>query len=181
MPLRWIEVENYRAIARGRVTFADTTVLFGENDSGRTSIIEALLLSLGTAGGRQDELTPVHFHHGDDGRPGPLHIRLGIEESARGEWSLPDRLEDVIRSDETRQLIFDFRADLDIDVGTGTLTHTVREPVSSRQIDGGPDTREIGYTVYSQFFGFNPDSSRGSPSPTVMSGSDKATLWTIRC
>ncbi len=140
MPLRWIEVENYRAIARGRVTFADTTVLFGENDSGRTSIIEALLLSLGTAGGRQDELTPVHFHHGDDGRPGPLHIRLGIEESARGEWSLPDRLEDVIRSDETRQLIFDFRADLDIDVGTGTLTHTVREPVSSRQIDGGPDT-----------------------------------------
>jgi putative ATP-dependent endonuclease of OLD family len=140
MPLRWIEVENYRAIARGRVTFADTTVLFGENDSGRTSIIEALLLSLGAPGGRQDELTPVHFHHGDEGRPGPLHIRLGIEEGAPGEWSLPDRLEDVFLSVGTRQLIFDFRADLDDDVGIARLSHTIHAPVSSGQIDGGPDT-----------------------------------------
>ncbi len=140
MPLRWIEVENYRAIARGRVTFADTTVLFGENDSGRTSIIEALLLSLGAPGTRQDELTPVHFHHGDDGRPGPLRIRLGIEEGAPGEWSLPDRLEDAFPSDGTRQLIFDFRADLDHEVGTASLSHTIHAPVCSSQIDGGPDT-----------------------------------------
>jgi putative ATP-dependent endonuclease of OLD family len=138
MPLRWIEVENYRAIARARVTFADTTVLFGENDSGRTSIIEALLLSLGAPGARE-KLTPVHFHHGDDGRPGPIHIRLGIEEAAPGEWSLPDRLEHVLQ-DGTRQLIFDFRADLDHDVGTARLSHTVHAPVSSGQVEGGPDT-----------------------------------------
>jgi putative ATP-dependent endonuclease of the OLD family len=140
MPLRWIEVENYRAIARGRVTFADTTVLFGENDSGRTSIIEALLLSLGAPGRGQDELTSVHFHHGDEGRPGPLHIRLGIEEGAPGEWFLPDRLEDVFPPVGTRQLIFDFRADLDHDLGTARLSHTVHAPVPSGQIDGGPDT-----------------------------------------
>ena len=164
MPLRWIEVENYRAIARGRVTFGDTTVLFGENDSGRTSIIEALLLSLGAAGGRQDALTPVHFHHGDDGRPGRLHIRLGIEEKAPGEWSLPDRLKDVFRSDETRQLIFDFRADLDIDVGTGILTHTVREPVSSRQIDGGIDTANWLHGLFPVLW-LQPGQLTGIPEP----------------
>ena len=37
-------------------TFADTTVLFGENDSGRTSIIEALLLSPEVGCGRGSRL-----------------------------------------------------------------------------------------------------------------------------
>ena len=141
MPLRWIEVENYRAIAKGRVTFGDTTVLFGENDSGRTSIIEALMLCLGVPTAGPDELSVAQFHHGADGRPGPMHIRLGIDEGRPGVWSLPERLADALPAgDGARQLVFDFRADLDPITETGRLSHTILSPLDSIQVEGREDT-----------------------------------------
>ena len=91
MSLRSIEIENYRGIARGRVTLGDTTVVFGENDSGRTRFVEALLLSLGARGeALEDRLRPFHFHR-TDGRAARLHIRLHVRDDGPERWPLPRR------------------------------------------------------------------------------------------
>jgi ABC-type cobalamin/Fe3+-siderophores transport system ATPase subunit len=42
MHLASLSVENYRALRRARVSFDQTTVLIGENDCGKSSLLEAL-------------------------------------------------------------------------------------------------------------------------------------------
>lgn len=47
MRVHAIEIEGFRGIKSGRVTFGDFTVLIGPNNSGKTTIIEALALLFG--------------------------------------------------------------------------------------------------------------------------------------
>ena len=42
MYLSRIEIENFRGIRSARLDFNDTTMLVGENDSGKTTLIEAI-------------------------------------------------------------------------------------------------------------------------------------------
>ena len=42
-----LKIENYRGIRRGQIQFRDHTVMIGRNNSGKTTIIEALALVLG--------------------------------------------------------------------------------------------------------------------------------------
>ena len=46
MFLSSIQIENYRAIHKSKVTFNSTTVLIGENECGKSSIFEALQIVL---------------------------------------------------------------------------------------------------------------------------------------
>ena len=42
-----MQLENFRAVKSARISFDPTTVLIGENDCGRSSIMEAIALALG--------------------------------------------------------------------------------------------------------------------------------------
>jgi predicted ATP-dependent endonuclease of OLD family len=46
MYLKSIYIRNFRGIPRAKVTLEETTILIGENDSGKSSIIDALSKTL---------------------------------------------------------------------------------------------------------------------------------------
>ncbi len=47
MRVSLLEIENFRGIERGTIPFREHTVLIGPNNSGKTTIIEALAFALG--------------------------------------------------------------------------------------------------------------------------------------
>src|SRR6187455_3498850 len=109
MPLRSIEISGYRWIEHGRLTFNDTTFAFGENDSGRNAIIEALRLTLGSRDATLDKLLqPQHFHRLQDSAVDELRVRVEVEESEPGSWELPARMAAAYPADAARprMLIF---------------------------------------------------------------------------
>ena len=44
MKICQIEIENFRGVAHGAVTFPDHAILFGPNNVGKSTIVEALAL-----------------------------------------------------------------------------------------------------------------------------------------
>jgi putative ATP-dependent endonuclease of OLD family len=116
MYLRSIRIENYRAIREGAITLDETTILTGENDCGRSSVIEALMLVLGPSDATfEARLKPHYFHRRPDGSTGPLRVILRIEEESPGIWSVPDSVKPVLlpASGKKRVLEFEFKAELD--------------------------------------------------------------------
>ncbi len=81
MRLESIRIENYRGIRTASLTFDDITMLVGENDSGKTSIIEALAGALAPDGG-EPGFAPHLFHRrggSPDASPeGPIVIELSF-------------------------------------------------------------------------------------------------------
>ena len=90
MLLRSVGIENFRAVQSARITFEPTTVLIGENDCGRTSVMEALALALGWSA-REGEFgfQPYHLHRvagGAEDAALSIRIRLEFSETEAGEW-----------------------------------------------------------------------------------------------
>lgn len=87
MRIATLEVANYRGIASARVDFDETTVLIGENDCGRSSLLSALHLALASGNADRPALQDHHFHRTPEGHvAGPLAISLRIVETRAGEW-----------------------------------------------------------------------------------------------
>ena len=89
MFLRSLEVENFRGIVSGRLDLEDTTVLIGENDCGRSSLLSALAVALASGDGDRPTVRPHHFHRPVDPHAplqGPVRLRLMFEERSAGEW-----------------------------------------------------------------------------------------------
>lgn len=85
LSLRACRVQNYRGLREAFVTFAPLTVLIGENDCGRTSLLNALEVCLGRLsppGGLA--LTARDFHRAGPGHPfaGPISIEVQLREDA---------------------------------------------------------------------------------------------------
>ncbi len=77
-------VENFRGLQRATLQLDSTTVLIGENDCGRSSLMEALALALGwKAPPGEIRFEPWHFH---SGTKAPIRIRVSFVESFAGEW-----------------------------------------------------------------------------------------------
>jgi len=91
MLLRSVRLENFRAVKSAKISFDRTTVLIGENDCGRSSVMEAIAIALGwksTDGGFS--FRPFHFHRplGEASSVTPsISIALEFGESAPGEWN----------------------------------------------------------------------------------------------
>jgi putative ATP-dependent endonuclease of OLD family len=89
--LRRVEIERFRAFDRIAVDFDHTTVLIGENGSGKTSVFDALLICLGH--GRAESNSFVFdeddFHRNEGSSVEPIRIRLTIGESSSGRWDQP--------------------------------------------------------------------------------------------
>lgn len=92
MYLSRLEIENFRGIRSARIEFGESTVLIGENDSGKTTLLEAICIVLSP---RQEHL-PIAFQPRDffmepglkDYQPaGPLGIHLTFRERKPDEWS----------------------------------------------------------------------------------------------
>jgi len=90
MKLDSIAVENFRALRRARISFDETTVLIGENDCGKSSLLEALAIVLDMEGGATPRFHAFHFHRvsSQDGAmvAGPIRINLRFGERCPGEW-----------------------------------------------------------------------------------------------
>jgi putative ATP-dependent endonuclease of OLD family len=109
MHLGSIQIENYRAIRRAAISLDPTTVLIGENDCGRTSVLEALMLILGGPDERfETRLRPFHFHSSTGESTGPLCIRLRFRLDA----STTDIPPELGRLDN-KNFEFEFRAQLE--------------------------------------------------------------------
>src|SRR3954454_23092968 len=91
MLLRSVRIENFRAIRCATISFDATTVLIGENDCGRSSIMEAIALALGwNCSAGEFSFQPFHTHRrtANPGAPAPrISIALEFCESAPEEWN----------------------------------------------------------------------------------------------
>jgi len=117
MQLHELEVENYRAVRRARLSFGHSTVLIGENDSGKSSLLEALGRVLdGGAGDALPSFEAFQFHRNPAKGEvaGPIRIRIVFREREAGEWEAPAF--DPIRAllprvgKEMREVAFELRA-----------------------------------------------------------------------
>lgn len=91
MWLRSVTITNFRALSDVTVDLDDTTVLIGENNSGKTSFLEALRLCLTQGVARRGEFFDDYDHHlpSDQARigdAGDTEITLRFSEKAVGEW-----------------------------------------------------------------------------------------------
>jgi len=90
MYLQSLSVRNFRGIRKARISFDETTVIIGENDSGKSSLLDALgKVLLPTATGAP-LFEPQHFYRESPetfGHPaGPIQLELTFRETTPGEW-----------------------------------------------------------------------------------------------
>jgi putative ATP-dependent endonuclease of OLD family len=90
MFLSSIQIENYRAIRKAKVTFSNTTVIIGENECGKSSVFEAIQIVLNP---QFKKSFPVfhsyhyHYQHGENSPADPVRIVLLFKERFKNEWS----------------------------------------------------------------------------------------------
>jgi putative ATP-dependent endonuclease of OLD family len=92
MRLRSVTIKNFRALANVTVELDETTVLIGENNTGKTSFLEALKLCLSQGASRRGDAFDDYDHHlasdqSQVGDAGDTEIILRFAESKVGEWS----------------------------------------------------------------------------------------------
>lgn len=91
MKIREVEIENFRGIERLDLQFGDTVALIGENNTGKTSILDALRICLRDVRSRKGSAFDAYDFHLSDGRVDPLsappiRIRITFREDASGDW-----------------------------------------------------------------------------------------------
>jgi putative ATP-dependent endonuclease of the OLD family len=91
MRLRSVTIRNFRALADITVELDETTVLIGENNSGKTSFLDALRLCLGQGAFRRGDIFDDYDHHlasdgAQIGDAGVTEIILRFAETTVGEW-----------------------------------------------------------------------------------------------
>ena len=93
MHLTKIQISNYRGIKNLDLDLAPTTVLIGENNCGKTTVLHALRACLQTLknSGRSTPFDEFDFHFdsqtADPTTAPKIEIILIFEESKPGEWS----------------------------------------------------------------------------------------------
>lgn len=98
-----LKIENFRSIRDLDIELGETTVLIGQNNAGKTAILDAVRIVLtrrwgqrGTGFTENDVYRPDE--HGDPRTLPPVRIEIRIEEPSPGEWD-PDMvaaLEDIL-------------------------------------------------------------------------------------
>ena len=89
MFLRSLEVKKFRGIVSGRLDLDETTVLIGENDCGKSSLLAAIAVALAGPPEAPPHIECHHFHRpADPAQPpqGPVRIELEFAERSAGEW-----------------------------------------------------------------------------------------------
>jgi putative ATP-dependent endonuclease of OLD family len=122
MKLKTFEIENFRGITKLVLDLDSTTVLIGENNAGKTSVLEALHTCMNRGLSRRGvPFAEYDFHlASDDAQPQespPLTLTLVFEEEKTDEW--PVEVDQAfskavnILADDRKQLIFRVQAKYD--------------------------------------------------------------------
>lgn len=103
MRITRIHIENFRSIHNLELDLGDSTVLIGQNNAGKTAILDAIRIVLTRRWGQRGTgFTENDVHRSDpDGDPRnlpPVKIILFMEESKPNDWDrdMVDALEDII-------------------------------------------------------------------------------------
>lgn len=91
MKLRRLEIENFRGITKLDLGIGDTTVLIGENNTGKTAVLDALkfaLRSIKTRRGCAFEEYDFHLptSNAEPSDAPAISIRLTFKEDTPGDW-----------------------------------------------------------------------------------------------
>ena len=113
MRITRIHIENFRSIRNLKMDLGDATVLIGQNNAGKTAILDAVRIVLTRRWGQRGigfTENDVHRSHpdGDPRTLPPIKIMLVMEESETGEWDqdMVDLLQDIISfHDDDRSIL----------------------------------------------------------------------------
>ena len=111
MKLREIAVKNFRNLVDVRIPIEDTTVLVGENNAGKTALLDALRIALPrTSFGRTNPFDEYDYHMSkSDDSPQTsegIDIELWFREDQPDEWPTPiiQALTEIIQTDPIRSI-----------------------------------------------------------------------------
>ncbi|MBN1568519.1 MAG: AAA family ATPase [Acidobacteria bacterium] len=114
MKLRHVSIKNFRSLVDVSIPIEDSTVLVGENNSGKTAFLEAMRIALPfrTSFGKSSPFNEYDFHvfqNGDSFKTSPgIIIELWFREDQSDEWPEPlvQDLTDIIQTDPEKDLDF---------------------------------------------------------------------------
>jgi len=91
MKLRQLEIKNFRGITNLDLKLEDITVLIGENNTGKTAILDALKFALRSVRARRGSSFDAYDFHLPNANAEPtsapaISIRLTFREDEPGEW-----------------------------------------------------------------------------------------------
>ncbi|MDA1275512.1 MAG: DUF2813 domain-containing protein [Verrucomicrobia bacterium] len=91
MRLHRIQIDNFRGITSLDLTLGDTTVLIGENNTGKTAVLDAMRFALREVKLRRGCAFDAYDFHlstptADPASAPPISIRLTFQENVAGEW-----------------------------------------------------------------------------------------------
>ena len=111
MKLREVIIQNFRNLVDVRIPIDNTTVLVGENNSGKTAFLDALTQALPKSGYSRtnpfDEYDYYMAKPADSPRTSPgITIELWFREDTSDEWpeTIIQTLTEVIQTDPIRNL-----------------------------------------------------------------------------
>lgn len=127
MRINRLRIENFRSIKLLDLELGENTVLIGQNNAGKTAILDAIRIALTRRWGQRGTgFTEYDIHldtESDDPKQSPgLAIEVRAEESEAGEWpeELQQSLEDILQVDAvTGRAFVVLRASCAWDAGTG--------------------------------------------------------------
>jgi putative ATP-dependent endonuclease of OLD family len=144
MKVRRLQIENYRGIQRMDLELDDITVLIGENNTGKTAVLDALRVCLRDQGARRtSDIEPFDFHlaspTADPAGAPPITISVTFAEATVGEW--PQNVAGALQragilqvdpADGRGQVILRVRASYD------TATNDILQDVQFLDLTGNP-------------------------------------------
>jgi putative ATP-dependent endonuclease of OLD family len=144
MFLSQLRIENFRAFGEGKAALTikfnpGLTAIVGENDTGKTAVIDALRLALGTKDQEYFRVDENDFHQPSDGSARAKEIRIccrfeGLTLSDKGAFAEHLTYEDQ-REDKVAVLILNWKAVAPIQTGS-QRRFTIVETRSGKVADG---------------------------------------------
>lgn len=91
MKLRYLQIENFRGLKSLELEFSDTTVLIGENNTGKTAVLDAIKFALREVRSRKGCAFDAYDFHlpnasAEPSAAPPIRLRLTFKEDQPGKW-----------------------------------------------------------------------------------------------
>jgi len=111
MKLREVAIKNFRCLKDVQMSVTDTCVLIGENNSGKTALLDAIRIILTRASYGKNVVFDEYDYHMSKAGDSPLssdgiEIELWFREDRSDEWpeSLSQSLQDIIQTDPIKDI-----------------------------------------------------------------------------
>ena len=155
MYLKEVTIKNFRSLKNVHISFDDTTILIGENNTGKSTILDAIRIGLNKAIGRTS-FDDYDFYM-DDKIKSPrdsegIKITLMFEERASGEWEgyISDTFVEAIQyiDAEKASIIIESNAMYN------EVTGDIETKISFLNIDYDPTYSRILFTSFARIEGY---------------------------